>query len=53
MTKFALYSHTEGVLAVVDASDVATIARENEALILVTKDGRQWTFDFLEYVVEE
>jgi len=53
MLKFALYSHTEGIITVVDASDVATIAREDDDLILVTKDGRQWLFDFLEYVVEE
>jgi len=53
MLKFALYSHTEGIITVVDASDVATISEIGHRLILVTKEGRQWRFDFLEYVVEE
>lgn len=53
MTKFALYSHTEGIITVVEASDVAVISEDDHNLVLVTKDGRHWVFDFLEYVSED
>lgn len=48
--KFELRTFSARRVAIVDADNVETIFDQNGRLILVTKDGKEYKFDHLEYV---
>lgn len=53
LTRFELRTSSARRVAFVDADNIESVFEMNGRLILITKDGKEFKFDHMEYVLEQ